>query len=156
MSNDQLRQEFQRVTQTLQYFENYSKDIQYQIETLNNYLLDIQRSKATLSNIKIEKKLGESLINLGSGVMLKVKPLESNKVYYNVGAGVILTRKVDEAITDLDNRIEEIQTKSAGLTDQLQQVYQQMQQLEQQGQAMATQLQGAGGKDAQYDPNLIS
>jgi len=155
MSNDQLRQEFQRVTQTLQYFENYSKDIQYQIETLNNYLLDIQRSQATLSNIKIEEKMNETLISLGSGIMLKAKPIEFDKVYYNVGAGVIVTRKIDEALSDLDKRIEEIQTKSVGLSDQLQQVYAQMNQLEQQGQAIAMQLQGAG-KDAQYDPSLIS
>ena len=153
--SDQLKQEYQRVTQTLQYFENYSKEIQNQVEVLNNYLLDIQRSKATLSNVKIEKNMDETLISLGSGVMMKAKPLESDKVYYNVGAGVIVTKKIDEAIDDLDSRVEEIQTKMTGLTDQLQQVYQQMQQLEQQGQQIVMQLQG-GGKDAQYDPNLIS
>lgn len=156
MSNDQLMQEFQRVRQTLEYFENYTKDIQYQIETLNSYLVDIQRSKSTLSNIKIEENMDETLISLGSGIMIKAKPMEADKVYYNVGAGVIVTRKIDEALKDLDNRIEEIQTKSTGLTDQLQQVYAQMQQLEQQGQAIAMQLQGAAGKDAQYDPSLIS
>jgi len=153
--SDQLKQEYQRVTQTLQYFENYSKEIQNQVEVLNNYLLDVQRSKATLSNVKIEENMDETLISLGSGVMMKAKPLESDKVYYNVGAGVIVTKKIDEAIDDLDSRVEEIQTKMAGLTDQLQQVYQQMQQLEQQGQAIVMQLQG-GGKDAQYDPGLIS
>ncbi|MHA1440962.1 MAG: prefoldin subunit alpha [Candidatus Heimdallarchaeota archaeon] len=153
--SDQLKQEYQRVTQTLQYFENYSKEIQNQVEVLNNYLLDVQRSKATLSNVKIEENMDETLISLGSGVMMKAKPLESDKVYYNVGAGVIVTKKIDEAIDDLDSRVEEIQTKMAGLKDQLQQVYQQMQQLEQQGQAIVMQLQG-GGKDAQYDPGLIS
>ncbi len=153
--SDQLKQEYQRVTQTLQYFENYSKEIQSQVEVLNNYLLDIQRSKATLSNVKIEENMDETLISLGSGVMMKAKPLESDKVYYNVGAGVIVTKKIDEAIDDLDSRVEEIQTKMSGLTDQLQQVYQQIQQLEQQGQAIVMQLQG-GGKDAQYDPSLIS
>ncbi|MHA1243417.1 MAG: prefoldin subunit alpha [Candidatus Heimdallarchaeota archaeon] len=153
--SDQLKQEYQRVTQTLQYFENYSKEIQNQVEVLNNYLLDVQRSKATLSNVKIEENMDETLISLGSGVMMKAKPLESDKVYYNVGAGVIVTKKIDEAIDDLDSRVEEIQTKMAGLTDQLQQVYQQIQQLEQQGQAIVMQLQG-GGKDAQYDPGLIS
>ncbi|MHA1759806.1 MAG: prefoldin subunit alpha [Candidatus Heimdallarchaeota archaeon] len=153
--SDQLKQEYQRVTQTLQYFENYSKEIQNQVEVLNNYLLDIQRSKATLSNVKIEENMDETLISLGSGVMMKAKPLESDKVYYNVGAGVIVTKKIDEAIDDLGSRVEEIQTKMTGLTDQLQQVYQQMQQLEQQGQAIVMQLQG-GEKDAQYDPGLIS
>ena len=155
MSDNQLRQEFQKITQTLQYFENYSKDVQYQIETLNNYLLDIQRSKATLANIKIEENMDETLVNLGSGVMLKVKPLEADKVYYNVGHGVIVTRSIDVSLKDLDKRIEEIQTKIASLTDQLQQVFEQMTQLERQGQAIAMQLQGAN-KDAQYDPSLIS
>jgi prefoldin alpha subunit len=156
MSTDQLRQEYQRITQTLQYFENYSKDIQYQIETLNTYLVDVQRSKATLSNIKLEKNMDETLISLGSGVMMKAKPLETDKVYYNVGAGVIVTKKIDEAIKDIDSRVEEIQSKITGLTDQLQQVYQQMQQLEQQGQALIMKLQGASGKEAQYDPSLVS
>ncbi len=120
------------------------KEIQNQVEVLNNYLLDVQRSKATLSNVKIEENMDETLISLGSGVLMKAKPLESDKVYYNVGAGVIVTKKIDEAIDDLDSRVEEIQTKMTGLSDQLQQVYQQMQQLEQQGQAIAMQLQGGG------------
>ena len=153
--SDQLRQDYQRVTQTLQYFENYSKEIQNQVEVLNNYLIDIQRSQQTLTNVKLEKNMDETLISLGRGVMIKAKPIESDKVYYNVGAGVIVTKKIDEAIDDLDSRVEEIQTKMTGLSDQLQQVYQQMQQLEQQGQAIVAQLQG-GGKDAQYDPSLIS
>ena len=155
MSTDQLRQEFQRITQTLQYFESYSKDIQMQIDALNNFSLDVQRSKATLLNIKNEENMDETLVNLGSGIMIKVKPLDKDKVYYNVGANVIVTKNLDEAQKDLDKRLEEIQTKASALSDQLQQVYEQMAQLERQGQAIAMQMQGAG-KDAQYDPSLIS
>lgn len=154
MSEDELRKELQQISGTLQQFDDYSKQLQMQLETLRNYFLDLERSRATLENLKNEKNLEETLFQLGSGVMVKAKPIEPEKVFYNVGAGVVVTKTVDEAIEDIQKRITEVDNESQGLSSQLNQIANQMGSLERRGQEILQQLQGPA--PAQYDPNLVS
>jgi prefoldin alpha subunit len=154
MSEQEYRNELQQISATLQQFDEYNKKIQMDMETLRNYLLDLSRSKATLVNLKEEKDPEETLIQLGSGILLKAKPLENDSVYYNVGAGVIISKKYDEAIDDLDKRIQEVEQQSQSLVEQLNQIQNQMASLEQRGQELLQKLQGPA--KAQYDPNLVS
>ncbi len=155
MSNeDTLRNELQQISNTLQQFEEYSKQLQTQMETLRSYMLDLSRSKSTLVNLKEESNPEETLIQLGSGIMMKAKPLDTKNVLYSVGAGVIVSKTVDVAITDIDKRIVEVENESKTLADQLNQIANQMGSLERQGQALIQQLQGPA--PAQYDPSLVS
>lgn len=155
MSNeDNLRNELQQVSNTLQQFEEYSKQLQSQLETLRSYMLDLSRSKATLVNLKEEDNPEETLIQLGSGIMMKAKPLDTKNVLYSVGAGIVVSKPVDVAIKDIDKRIVEVENESITLADQLNQIANQMGSLERQGQALIQQLQGPA--PAQYDPSLVS
>ncbi|NHJ04328.1 MAG: prefoldin subunit alpha [Candidatus Heimdallarchaeota archaeon] len=154
MSEDELRNELQQISNTLQQFDDYSKQLQIQLETLRNYLLDLARSRSTLENLKQEKNPEETLFQLGSGIMLKAKPIESDKVFYNVGAGVVISRSLDEAIKHLDLRMTEVETESQALGDQLSQIGNQMGMLERRGQEIISKLQGP--TKAQYDPSLVS
>ena len=151
---DKLRNELQQISATLQQFDDYSKQLQTQLETLRSYMLDLARSKATLSNLKEEDKPEETLIQLGSGIMMKAKPLDKDNVLYNVGAGVVVSKTLDAAMEDIEKRIVEVETESQTLADQLNQVANQMGALERQGQAILQQLQGPA--PAQYDPSLVS
>ena len=154
MSEDELRNELQQISNTLQQFDEYSKQLQLQLETLRNYLLDLARSRSTLENMKNEKDAEETLIQLGSGIMLKAKPIESDRVFYNVGAGVVISKTLDEAIKHLDERMNEVETESKALGDQLNLVGNQMGNLERRGQEIIQKLQGPS--KAQYDPSLVS
>lgn len=155
MSNEEnLRNELQQISGTLQQFEEYSKHLQTQLENLRSYLLDLSRSKTTLVNLKEEDNPEETLMQLGSGIMMKAKPLDTKNVLVSVGAGIVVTKPVDAAITDLDKRIEEVETQSQTFVEQLDQIANQMGSLERQGQAIIQQLQGPA--PAQYDPSLVS
>lgn len=155
MSNeDNLRNELQQISGTLQQFDEYSKQLQTQLETLRSYMLDLSRSKTTLVNLKEENNPKETLIQVGSGIMMKAKPLDTKNVFYNVGAGVIISKPLDDAAEDIEKRIVEIENESQSLADQLNQIANQMGSLERQGQAIIQQLQGPA--PAQYDPSLVS
>ncbi|MFW9922703.1 MAG: prefoldin subunit alpha [Candidatus Thorarchaeota archaeon] len=154
MSEDEFRNELQQISNTLQQFDQYSKQLQVELETLRTFMLDMARSRSTLANLKEEKNVEETLIQLGSGVMLKAKPLEADKVYYNVGAGVVITKSIDEAIEDIDKRMTEVENQSQALADQFNQIQNQMNILEQRGQELIQKLQGPA--KPQYDPNLVS
>ena len=154
MSEDQLRNEFQTVSADLQKFDEYGKQLQGQIESLQNYLIDLTRSKATLSGLKDEQDTEETLFQLGSGIMIKAKPIESDTVLANVGAGVIVSKPLDEAIKGIESRIEEVNKERAMLADQLGQITNQINMLERKAQSIYQKIQGT--PKAQYDPSLVS
>jgi len=154
MSDDKLRQEFQQITNEIQRFDEYGKQLQIQIDTLQNYLVDLNRSKSTLTGLKDEKKTEETLIQLWSGVMMRVKPLEVEKVLYSVGAGVVVKKPIDDAVKSVDKRIEEVEKERLALADQLNRIIESIENLERRAQAIYRQLQGPS--KPQYDPNLVS
>jgi prefoldin alpha subunit len=154
MSEEKLRQELQRLSTSLQQFEQYSKQLQSQLDAINQYLADLRRSKTTLVNLKEEKDPEETLLNVGAGIMLKAKPLEPDKVFYSAGAGVVVTKSIDEALEGLDGRIEEVETEGQNLQQQLSIILNQMGNMERQAANIYQQLQGP--TKAQYDPNLVS
>ncbi|MBK5112453.1 MAG: prefoldin subunit alpha [Candidatus Heimdallarchaeota archaeon] len=154
MSDDQLRQEFQQISNEIQRYDEYGKQLQVQVETLQNYLVDLNRSKTTLASLKEEKTPEETLIQLGSGVMMRVKPLEIDNVLYSVGAGVVVKKPIDDAIKSVEERIEEVEKERLAITDQLSRIIESIGNLERKGQAIYRQLQGPS--KPQYDPNLVS
>ncbi|MHA1155110.1 MAG: hypothetical protein ACTSQK_03295, partial [Candidatus Heimdallarchaeota archaeon] len=77
MSNEEnLRNELQHIGDTLQQFEEYSKHLQTQLENLRSFMLELGRTKLTLVNLKEEDNPEETLMQLGSGVMMRAKPLD--------------------------------------------------------------------------------
>ena len=154
MSSDNLQSELQQISNEMQKFDEYGKQLQVEIETLQSFLIDLNRSKQTLEGLKVEQNIEETLIQLGSGVMMRVKPLEHDKVYFNVGAGVIVSKSLDEAITEISTRIEQGEQRRLEVADQLNQVISRINALEQRAQTIYRQLQGPA--KPQYDPDLVS
>ncbi|MBD3189992.1 MAG: prefoldin subunit alpha [Candidatus Heimdallarchaeota archaeon] len=149
---EEARAELTRISSTLQQFEQYSQQLANQLDTLGQYLAELQRSRQTLKNLESEAEGEETLIELGGGVSLRAKVLDSQNVFYTVGSGVTLNKPLEEAIEGLDERIDEQQKQKQSLTEQLVSVYQQMQALEQRGQQLLQQIQGPAKPS--YDTNL--
>ncbi|MCF2143713.1 MAG: prefoldin subunit alpha [Candidatus Heimdallarchaeota archaeon] len=155
MSDEQkLKDEFQRISNELQQFDEFGRHLQSQIESLQSYLIELSRTKTTLTGLKEEPDAEEVLLQLGSGVMVRAKPLEPTKVFANVGAGVTISKTIEEAIQDINNRIDEVEKERLALADQLSQIISQINERERRAQAIYQQLQGASKPT--YDPNLVS
>ena len=144
--------ELSRISNTLQQFEEYSKQVTAQLDTIRAYMIELRAARQTISNLKEEKDADETLVPLGAGVSVKAKILEPENIYYQVGAGVTIAKSVNDAIKGLDERIAEGEKESSALSEQLMAIYQQMRSLEQRGQQLLRQLQGP--PKAAYDPNL--
>ena len=149
MSADKLRKEFQQINNEIQRFDELGKQRQIQINALQEYLIDLNRTRITLTGLKDEKNPDETLVQLGSGVMLKAKPLETKKVLYNVGYGVMVSKSITEAIKKIDEKIKEVDKERTGLVDQLNKIIESIGNLERRAQTIYNQLQGPS--KAQYD-----
>jgi prefoldin alpha subunit len=154
LSAEELQQELTQLSSNMQRFDEYGKQLQVELETLQSYLIDLTRSKQTLEGLKAEKKADETLIQLGSGVLMRVKPLNKNKVLLNIGAGVVVEKKIGEAIKEVETKITQAEKRQTEVADQLNQVIGQINAMEQRAQAIYRQLQGPS--KAQYDPDLVS
>ncbi|MCW1296517.1 MAG: prefoldin subunit alpha [Candidatus Parvarchaeota archaeon] len=84
-------------------------------QTLEDQILNLEMKRneleivsGSLDEIK-DKKDKEILVPLGSGVFLRGKLLESEKVLINVGANVIVEKSLEEAKNIITSQIEEIE-----------------------------------------------
>lgn len=154
MSEDQLRNEFQQISNEIQRYDEYGKQLQAQIETRQYELVDLNRSKSTLTGLKNEKKTEEILVQMGPGILMRVKPLDVDKVLYSVGAGVVLKKPIDEAVKGVEEKIENIEKERLALADQLSKIIESIGNLERRAQTIYKQLQGPS--QPQYDPSLVS
>ncbi|MCK5045607.1 MAG: prefoldin subunit alpha [Candidatus Heimdallarchaeota archaeon] len=154
MSEDQLRNEFQQISNEIQRYDEYGKQLQVQIETRQYELVDLNRSKSTLTGLKNEKNTEEILVQMGPGILMKVKPIEVDKVLYSVGAGVVLKKPIDEAVKGVEEKIEQVEKERLALADQLNKIIESIGNLERRAQSIYKQLQGPS--QPQYDPSLVS
>ncbi|MCK5184917.1 MAG: prefoldin subunit alpha [Candidatus Heimdallarchaeota archaeon] len=154
MSEDQLRNEFQQISNEIQRYDEYGKQLQVQIETRQYELVDLNRSKSTLTGLKNEKNTEEILVQMGPGILMKVKPIEVDKVLYSVGAGVVLKKPIDEAVKGVEEKIEQVEKERLALADQLNKIIESIGNLERRAQSIYRQLQGPS--QPQYDPSLVS
>ena len=125
-----------------------------QIETRQYELVDLNRSKSTLTGLKNEKNTEEILVQMGPGILMKVKPIEVDKVLYSVGAGVVLKKPIDEAVKGVEEKIEQVEKERLALADQLNKIIESIGNLERRAQSIYKQLQGPS--QPQYDPSLVS
>lgn len=154
MSEDQLRNEFQQISNEIQRYDEYGKQLQVQIETKQYELVDLNRSKSTLTGLKNEKNPDEILVQMGPGILMRVKPIEVDKVLYSVGAGVVLKKPIDEAVKGVEEKIEQVEKERLAFADQLNQIIERIGNLERKAQTIYRQLQGPS--QPQYDPSLVS
>ena len=151
-NTEAARAELSRISNTLEQFEEYSKQVAAQIDIIRAYLNELKAARQTIANLKEEKNTEDTLIPLGAGVAIKAKVLEPGTIYYQVGAGVTVTKTTENAIKGLEERISEGERENSALSEQLMAIYQQMKSLEQRGQQLLQQFQGP--PKATYDPNL--
>ena len=88
--------------------------LQQEIRKMEEEIVELEKRKLELDIVlssldEISKQKGdETLIPLGSGVFVKGKLLEKNKVFINVGADVVINKNVKEAKEIMEKQKEEI------------------------------------------------
>jgi len=92
--------------------EQYKEQIS-QLEQQSSYIqaaiMDYNKAKITLENIKDIKKEDEILVPIGGNTFIFAKTLDTSKVIYNIGSGLVTEKKSVDAIKKIDEKIEELQ-----------------------------------------------
>lgn len=104
-----------------QYKEQMNQlEIQYQY--LQAAVNDYTRSKITLEQLEKEENGSNILLPIGGSTYVDANVKDTNKVLYDIGAGVVTEKSVDDALKKIDERIKDLQKTQEKLMKTINQI----------------------------------
>lgn len=96
-----------------------SEEIEKQLQFVSEQISELQQFNANLEILKGSKEK-EMLVNLGKGVHMKVSRIDDEKLFVEVGAGIVVRKTPVEAQEAVKKQIRKFQEAKIHLTSQLQ------------------------------------
>jgi len=106
----------------LQQLQAESEAVQRKIVELELMSVELDKTIESLEYFESLDGSVEALMNLGGGVFAYVDVKDSKKMLVDVGAGIIIEKKVEEAIETLKKKKEKVNENIAKLEQVLQQI----------------------------------
>lgn len=122
--------------------ESYYNDIISKESLLHRLLEESHNSFEAIKNLSLDSD-SSSLVPLGIGIFVKSTIHSITKVLVNVGAGVIIEKDKDDAVSFIEHRIKEFETAVKQLTSQKQQVSYRMMEIQNAVNSYMGQMQGS-------------
>jgi prefoldin alpha subunit len=93
----------------IEYYKQQLESIELQLQYLQSTLMDYQRAKMTVEQLSGVDDNSDMLIPVGGGTFVNATLKNASNVLIGVGAGLVIEKTADEAVTKLDERIKRIQ-----------------------------------------------
>ena len=100
------------LTKYLALIEQYKEqmnNLDMQSQYVQSAIMDYNKAKITLENLKKKEKDKEILLPIGGSTFLSANLKDPSSVLFDIGAGIVAEKKTDDAIVQIDKRIEELQ-----------------------------------------------
>src|ERR671921_140371 len=121
--------------------ESYYNDVLSKESMLHRLLEESHNSFEAVKNLSLDAETS-SLIPLGIGIYVKSAIYPINKVLVNVGSGVVIEKKKEDAVNFIEQRIKEFETASKQLSSQKQQISYRMMEIQNTVNSYVVQMQG--------------
>ena len=102
-------EEITRNLTLIEYYKQQLESIDMQLQYLQSTIADYQRAKMTVEQLHTVDENAEMLIPVGAGTFVNGSLKNSSNVLIGVGAGIVIEKPIDDAITKLDERIKRLQ-----------------------------------------------
>jgi prefoldin alpha subunit len=120
MSNVTNDEEFLRGTMVeLRVLEGSVNLIQSRLNIIDNAIDEISMANTSLEGIKNSSKGSEILVPTGASSFVRTTLSDVKKVIMGVGAGVSIEKTIEDSMTDLKNRQDELEKIKSSLQTQL-------------------------------------
>ncbi len=140
MSEDERNLE--RIIAQLNTYEQQAQILQRRIELINASLQEIALSSESLDELKNIVDDNEVLMPLGSGIYVKAKIIEKEKVIFSLGAEIAAEKDITSTQLSLDQRSMALQNALQTTGQQLQQIANTMNELNRTAQTIARKIRG--------------
>ena len=102
-------EEITRNLTLIEYYKQQLESIDMQLQYLQSTIADYQRAKMTVEQLHAVDENAEILIPVGAGTFVNGSLKNSSNVLIGVGAGIVIEKPIDDAITKLDERTKRLQ-----------------------------------------------
>ncbi|MBS7287930.1 MAG: prefoldin subunit alpha [Candidatus Freyarchaeota archaeon] len=133
-------QRFRATLSQLNIYEQQAQVLEDRLALLNQMLEETRRATLALEEIKSMDPEHEVLISLGAGAFLKVKVAERERVIFQIGAGVVMEKSVDDVKAKLSERQGELQRELQATAQQLDATVRRARELNRQLQELAAKI----------------
>ena len=113
----------EELTKYLALIEQYKEQINsldMQSQYVQSAIMDYNKAKITLQNLKKKEQDKEILLPIGGSTFLSANLKDPSNVLFDIGAGIVAEKKTDDAIVQIDKRIEELQKTQEQISSVLQ------------------------------------
>jgi prefoldin alpha subunit len=102
----------EELTKYMTLIEQYKEQMS-SLETQSSYIqaaiADYNKAKMTIEQLSKTKKGEEILLPIGGSTYIKAATIDSSQVLFDIGAGVVTEKSLDDAINNIDKRIGDLQ-----------------------------------------------
>jgi prefoldin alpha subunit len=137
------QQRLEALVNELNQYQSQADLIQQQMETVKASLGELEILDNTLEAIKEGKDL-ETLVPLGAGSFINAEIKNTEEVIMSVGAGVAITKKVEEAQETVSNQKNEMKQTMEKMAQNLQQLSDIIVKLSPQAEELLQKVKGSG------------
>ena len=110
----------------LHMLNSQAQAIAEQLERIDDGLMEIEYLKSSLDELKSSKKGSDIFAPMSSGIFVKAKLEENEKLLVNVGNNVVVEKTANETKSLLDERISEMNESKAKLLGHMQKIEQRL------------------------------
>jgi len=103
----------------LRIYEGSARALQARLDILNAAMGEFVLASSTLEGIKTQKTNADTLIPVGGGSFVRAKLDDVSKIVMGVGAGVAIEKPIEDSITEIKNRIADMEKARTTLQEQL-------------------------------------
>lgn len=102
-------------------YEGSARTLQARLDIINAAMNEFALASSTLEGIKSQKSDADALIPVGGGSFVRAKLADISKIVVGVGAGVAIEKPIDLSITEIKDRIADLDKARTTLQEQLNQ-----------------------------------
>jgi len=102
-------EELSRLMVMIEQYKEQLNQIDMQISYLQQAINEYNKSKITIKNIEKKDKDTDVILPIGGGSYIDAKAKDPSKILFDIGAGLIVEKKTNDALKKIDERIKELE-----------------------------------------------
>ena len=113
-------EELSKYLALVEQYKEQMNSLEIQSQYLQAAILDYNKAKITLENLRNSEKNDEILLPIGGSTFINANIRNPSNVLFDIGAGIVTEKKAEDAVNNIDKKIQELQKTQEKLITMMQ------------------------------------